>query len=280
MRAVPTEARGIGYVPQSLGLLPHRTVWQQLIFAHHADEGVAAWWFDNLHLDGLQDRYLDELSGGQQQRVSLAQAFSRNPRLVLLDEPFSGLDAPVRDELRREVRRLQTDAGLSTVLVTHDPEEAALLADEVVVIAEGRVLQAGRLAAVFARPASPEVARVLGMHNLNGGRTISETAFSAGPLIIDADHGLAPGTEIVWCIRPEHVLLTTAGRHRAQVTDVAHLGAVTAITVRLADQMDLQVRAIKPAALAIGSECRLDLGPDDILVWPTVGVAVSAADVR
>ena len=101
--------------------------------------------------------------------MALARALAFQPRLVLLDEPFSALDAPVRDELRRELRRLQREAGLSTVLVTHDPEEAALLADEILVIDEGRLLQAGPRAEVFNRPASPQVARLLGIPNLGYG---------------------------------------------------------------------------------------------------------------
>ncbi len=99
-----------------------------------------AYWLDHLHLDGLQDRYPDQISGGQRQRVALAQALCRSPELLLLDEPFSALDAPVRLELRRELRRLQRETGLATVLVTHDPEEAAFLADEVIVISDGRAL--------------------------------------------------------------------------------------------------------------------------------------------
>jgi molybdate transport system permease protein len=117
----PVEARGVGYAPQSTGLFPHLTVWQHLCFAPDADPAVAAWWLTTLHLDGLQDRLPRQLSGGQRQRVSLARALSRGPRLLLLDEPFSALDAPVRDELRRELRRVQRQTGLSSVLVTHDP---------------------------------------------------------------------------------------------------------------------------------------------------------------
>jgi molybdate transport system permease protein len=128
-----------------------------------ADVGLGSWWLKTLGLDGLEDRLPHQLSGGQRQRVSLAQAFSRSPRLVLLDEPFSALDAPVREELRRELRRLQRDAGLSTVLVTHDPQEAAFLADEIVVIADGQILQSGPSREVYHRPASPTVARLLGI---------------------------------------------------------------------------------------------------------------------
>ena len=140
---IPTEDRHIGYVPQGPSLLPHLTVRQQLHFGVDADPHLGSWWLHTLGLDGLEDRLPHQLSGGQRQRVSLAQALSRSPRLVLLDEPLSALDAPVRQELRQELRRLQRDAGLSTVLVTHDPEEAAYLADEILVIADGQILQAG-----------------------------------------------------------------------------------------------------------------------------------------
>ena len=98
---VPVEHRRIGYVPQGLGLMPGRTVWQQVTFGVEADHARAAWWLETLHLAGLADRYPEELSGGQRQRVSLARALAPGPALVLLDEPFSALDAPVRDELRR-----------------------------------------------------------------------------------------------------------------------------------------------------------------------------------
>ena len=141
---IAVEDRRIGYVPQSLALFPGRTVWQQVLFATGADPELAVWWLRKLRLDGLEDRFPEQLSGGQRQRVALARALSHAPRLVLLDEPFSGLDAPVRDELRRELRRLQRETGLSTVLVTHDPEEAALLADEILVVADGRLLRPDR----------------------------------------------------------------------------------------------------------------------------------------
>ena len=154
-------------------MFPGRTAWQQVLFAAGADPALAAWWLRTLRLDGLEGRLPGELSGGQRQRVALARALAFQPRLVLLDEPFSALDAPVREELRRELRRLQRDAGLSTVIVTHDAEEAALLADEIIVIGEGGLLQAGPRAEVFSRPASPQVARLLGIPNLIHG-TVAE----------------------------------------------------------------------------------------------------------
>jgi molybdate transport system ATP-binding protein/molybdate transport system permease protein len=265
------EARGVGYVPQGLGLFPNRTVWQQVMFATDADPHLAAWWLATLHLDGLEDRLPGELSGGQRQRVSLARALSRSPRLLLLDEPFSSLDAPVREELRRELRRLQREVGLSTVLVTHDAEEAALLAEEIIVIADGRVLQAGPRRQVYARPASPLVAQLLGVQNLTTGRSLTGTRIAAGEAVIEtAPHGLAPGTDVRWCIRPERIDLVAGGRYPAELVDVADLGAVTSAVVRLTGGPELRLRTARPVELAAGSPCRVDLDPEAITVWATV----------
>ena len=140
---------------------------------------MAAWWLEHLGLEGLEDRYPDELSGGQQRRVALARALAIEPRMLLLDEPFTGLDAPVRDRLRRELRRLQREAGLCTVIVTHDPEEAALLADEIVVLDDGRVLQAGTREQVFRAPSSPEVAALLGIANARRGVAVTSEVISS-----------------------------------------------------------------------------------------------------
>ena len=268
--AVVTEKRHIGYVPQGFGLFPHRRVWQQVRFAPDAAAPVAAWWLATLHIDDLADRLPSELSGGQRQRVALARALGRTPQLVLLDEPFSALDAPVREELRRELRRLQRDNGLSTVLVTHDPDEAALLADEILVIADGRLLQAGTRAEVYRRPASPQVARLLGIQNLHPGVVRSAVALSAGGVDIETmNHELALGTDVLWSVRPEHVMVSDAGRYPAEVIDVADLGATTTATLRLNGGPDLRVRSLAPIDLPIGSPCHVDLDPAAISLWPT-----------
>jgi molybdate transport system permease protein len=262
--AVPVEARDLGYVPQSMALFPRRTVWQQLLFAVRA-----AWWLGTLHLGGLQDRLPEQLSGGQRQRVSLARALAHSPRLVLLDEPFSSLDAPVRDELRRELRRLQNDAGLSTVLVTHDPEEAALLADEILVIDGGHLLQAGPRAEVFSRPASPAVARLLGIQNLVTGVVAGPGEITAGTLRIAAATGDLPaGSEILWCIRPERITVGDPGGYRAVVLDVADIGTFTSITVQLTGGPELRIRTADAAGLDRGDRCRLGLDPGLITLWP------------
>ncbi len=299
--AVRVEDRRTGYVPQGLTMFPGRTVWQQVLFAAGAEPPLAAWWLRTLRLDGLQERLPGQLSGGQRQRVALARALSFRPRLVLLDEPFSALDAPVREELRRELRRLQREAGLSTVLVTHDPEEAALLADEILVVDDGTLLQAGPRAEVFARPASPQVARLLGILNL-----IPATVFEPGTLTVGgpaADSqlqitaptaGLPAGAQVLWTVRPDHVAVLSGngpaaargdpggapapgGVYPAVVDDIADIGTLTTLTVRLgsggAEAPELRVRTTAVLDLAPGDRCAVRLDPGDITAWPAAPAA-------
>jgi molybdate transport system permease protein len=269
MTGVPVQARGVGYVPQGLGLFPGRTVWEQLCFGPAADPSLATWWLQTLGLAGLADRLPGELSGGQRQRVSLAQALCHRPRLLLLDEPFSALDAPVRDELRRELRRLQQQAGLSTVLVTHDPQEAALLADEILVIDDGRLLQAGPRSEVYRRPVSPQVARLLGIANLCHGQVAAPGTIIAGTVAITADTGaLPPGTAVLWSIRPEHVVLAAEDGHRAQVLDVADLGSSCTLDVELAGGPTLRARIVQLPEIGTGDTCGVRLDRDAISAWP------------
>jgi molybdate transport system permease protein len=281
------EHRGIGYVPQGFGPMPGRTVWQQAVFGVHADPARAAWWLETLHLDGLLDRLPEQLSGGQRQRVSLARALAGDPRVVLLDEPFSALDAPVRAELRRELRRLQREVNLSTVLVTHDPEEAAMLADEIMVVSDGQVLQSGSCRDVYQRPASAEIGRLLGIDNL------FEGVAGAGGVLLGGDDrvpgvpgvpaGLATrlpaGTRLLWQVPPEALRVRPApspsGAHgsavdfgRGQVTDVIDLGRTVEVVVSLSSGIELRARTLQLPDLSVGAACRVETDPDAVSIWP------------
>jgi ABC-type sulfate/molybdate transport systems ATPase subunit/ABC-type sulfate transport system permease component len=161
LSGLAAEARRIGFVPQGQSLLPGLSVWRQVTFGVGTDLQVAGQWIARLGLSELVDRTPDQLSGGQRQRVALARALAYQPALLLLDEPLSALDRPVREELRLELRRLQSEAGVATVLVTHDSDEAALLAGDVIVIDDGRALQTGSREEVFGAPASDRVRRLL-----------------------------------------------------------------------------------------------------------------------
>ena len=210
----------------------------------------------------------DELSGGQQRRVALARALARDPQLLLLDEPFSSLDTPVRSELSRKLRAIQRDATLSTVLVTHDPEEAALLADEVIVIDHGRALQQGRVEDVFARPASPQVAALLGIANTHPGTVVGPGRIRSGRLEVLAATGDLPAdTEITWAIRPELISVDATGSYRAQLVDMVRLVGVTELTLAL-DGVTLRARRPDVAAVAVGTAVGVELPPEAITVWP------------
>ncbi len=261
---VPVERRRVGYVAQSFGLFPHLTVWEQLLFAVDADPATAAYWLSALRLDGLEDRMPGELSGGQRQRVALAQALSRSPDVLLLDEPFSSLDTPVRRELRRELRRLQRETGVSTVIVTHDPEEAALLADEVIVITGGRPLQQGAVRSVYGAPASLDVARLIGVRNVFEAVVEAPGVLAITGTTLAADTGvMAPGTEVICSVRPGDIRLVAEAAYlpAAVVEDVADLGTVIEVVVSVGPGLTLEVHRPELGDLAIGDRCALQL-PD------------------
>jgi ABC-type sulfate/molybdate transport systems ATPase subunit/ABC-type sulfate transport system permease component len=263
--AIAPERRQLGYVPQSVGLIPGRTVSQQAMFGVHADPARAAWWLHTLQLDGLQDRLPEQLSGGQRQRVSLARALAPDPRVVLLDEPFSALDAPVRAQLRRELRRLQRDVNLSTVLVTHDPEEAAMLADEILVLRDGRVLQSGSCRDVYQRPASVEIGRLLGIDNLFAG---------------------AAGSGRLWQVAPEALRVRPAGSAGGadgrpgdlgpgRVTDIIDLGRTVEVVVVLTGGIELRARTREIPDLQVGDHCHVAADTDAVSTWEVPAAPVT-----
>ncbi|MGH3721515.1 MAG: ATP-binding cassette domain-containing protein [Pseudonocardiaceae bacterium] len=277
--AVLPEDRGFGYVPQDAALLPHLPVWHQVMFGVGTEPGLAAYWIGRLGLTGLEGRLPSQLSGGQQRRVAIARALARNPRLLLLDEPFTGLDTPVRDELRRELRHLQRDTAITTVIVTHDPVEAALLADEVLILDRGRLEQAGPQPAVFAHPAGPIAARLLGIRNLHIGWRSGPGELVAGlvriafaPSALPAD--TAPDVDLTWCVRPEHLRVDhlvegdASEGHPGTVRDVVCLGAVDEVWVSLDGGPELTVQTTAGEHPGLDARCRLTLPPASVIVWP------------
>lgn len=261
---LPPETRAMGYMPQDYGLLPFLPVARQIAFGVGVAPAAAAYWQRRLGLGALGGRLPAQLSGGQRQRVALARALARAPRVLLLDEPFSALDAPVRERLRRELRALQREVPVATVLVTHDPAEAALLADDLLILADGQALQAGPAPDVIRRPASPAVARLLGLANVQEGAMAARRRLRAGGVDLPvAEDGIAPGQPVMWCIRPEDVAVTPNGPVEGLVLDVAEAAAEA--RVRLAGGIELILRA---DGLVPGRPCRLALPPEAIRVWP------------
>lgn len=194
------ERRQIGYMPQDYGLFPHMTVREQLAFPIDADAASARYWTEHLGLAPLLSRLPHQLSFGQRQRVALARALTRHSHLLLFDEPFSALDTPRRRRLRQSLRELQREISAVTILVTHDPDEAALLADELLVIDQGRMLQAGPTEQVFAEPASLRVAELLGLRNVGAGvmHGSGRVEVHDGLMLETANRSIEAGRAVMW----------------------------------------------------------------------------------
>ena len=229
---IPARLRGFGIVFQAYSLFPNMTVADNVGYGQrirgaspHAVKARVAALLDLVQLARLAARYPFELSGGQQQRVALARAVAVDPKLLLLDEPLSALDAKVRLELRAELRDLQQRLGILTLMVTHDQEEALSLADRIVCMQAGRIAQIGTPDDLYRRPASRFVADFVGLSNLLAPETVRRLA----PGLLD---GAAPGH--VACVRPEDVTVN-AGGSGARVHQVEFLGSVSRLHLDCAE---------------------------------------------
>jgi molybdate transport system permease protein len=266
LSGLPPERRPFGYVPQDYGLMPQLTVWRQLLFGVGADPAQAAFWLQRLRLSGLEDRLPSQLSGGQRQRVALARALCRDPRLLLLDEPLSALDAPIRAELARELRELQHELGTPSIVVTHDLREAALLADEILVVADGRLVQAGPVGEVYANPNSPLVARLLGIPNVHTGTIVAPGTLAVEGLRLPVDdHSLEVGRQASWCIHPEDIRFD-AGGIVCKAIDSVELWDTHEAVLELTPTMRLVART--RVRLVRGRSYPIALPPGAIRVWP------------
>lgn len=261
-------ARHLAYVPQSYGLFPHLTVAAQLRFPVGADPQAARRWLQRLELAGLESRRATSLSLGQQQRVALARALVRPSQALLLDEPFSALDAPLRGRLRQELRALQQELSLISLLVTHDPQEAALLADELLLLDAGTVLQSGNTESVFRRPVSEAAARLLGAEQVAVGVASAEAAIRlGGGITIDAPGpALLPGTRVGWSVPVVRARLSATGAHTGTVVSLAIVATEAQAQLRVGDtQLRVLAGAMRPSC---GSICRFDIDAQAVQVWP------------
>jgi iron(III) transport system ATP-binding protein len=215
-------------------------------------------------LHELAGRRATRLSGGQQQRLALARALVKAPRLLLLDEPLSNLDAKLRERMRFELRRLQRELGLTTVYVTHDQSEALALSHQIAVMSEGRIVQIGRPRDIYSRPQSRFVADFVGTTNFIEGRVegpVEEDAryrltTPCGPLIVGSSESLATGTAVTFSVRPETIGVSAT---RPDATTVWQ-GTVENRAF-LGDTQDLQVK-VGPAVLQarVAASLELDAG--------------------
>jgi sulfate/thiosulfate transport system ATP-binding protein len=248
--------RGVGFVFQHYALFRHMTVFENVAFGLRVrpraqrppEEDIRRRVNDLLslvQLDYLGTRYPSQLSGGQRQRVALARALAVEPKVLLLDEPFGALDAKVRQELRRWLRRLHAEIHLTSVFVTHDQEEALELANRVVVMNEGRIEQDGTPEDVVEHPATPFVVNFLGQVNIFHGR-VQEGKALLGPLALEfPEHPHTEARTAAGYSRPHELAVSRSdeegGGLWAVVTDVRISGAIVKLEVSDAERQPMQI---------------------------------------
>jgi iron(III) transport system ATP-binding protein len=211
---MPAHRRNIGYMAQEGALFPHMTVLQNVTFALGRGRRREA--FELLELVGIDRgmaaRRPHELSGGQQQRVALARALATSPGLLLLDEPLSALDARVRVRLRQEIKDLQRRVGVTTIMVTHDQEEALTMADRIVVMNRGEIEQIGSPTEIYRDPASAFVADFIGAMTFMAAEALDATHVRVGPMVLEtAPYSIMRGSGVSVGIRPEEVRVRNLG---------------------------------------------------------------------
>ena len=261
MTRVPANKRNMGIVFQAYSLFPNMTARDNVAYGlrlrgvdKSARNKRAEETLELVGLGAQSGRYPHQMSGGQQQRVALARALAIEPKVLLLDEPLSALDAKVRRQLREEIRRIQIMLGITTLFVTHDQEEALAMGDRVGVMNAGRLEQIAPPAELYDRPRTRFVAEFVGLTNRVPGKadgtTVSVLGASVGLLPGSAEHG-----DVTALVRPENVRLTQAADGTARVLAVSFLGSLCRAQVALPDEtlVVAQMAASESAGLYPGA---------------------------
>ena len=282
------EKRGIGLVFQNYALWPHMTVYGNLAFGlqlrgiaraeaqKRIDKALAM-----VRLAGFQDRYPRQLSGGQQQRVALARALVIEPRLLLLDEPLSNLDAQLREEMRFEIRELQKRLGVTTVYVTHDQAEALALSDRIAILHQGKLVQVGAPAEIYTHPGNRFVAGFIGLTSFLQGVIASPAAEADRMARVQLGEGLSVqvraaqaqvGQKVTLAVRPEHIRLypqktaeaaAETNLLEATVVQSAYLGNALDYRLRVRDWV-LRAQTSTHQRLESGQTVWIAFSPDDV----------------
>jgi molybdate transport system ATP-binding protein len=287
---IPARKRRVGYVFQHYALFPHLTALQNVAYAlwhqrHGRQQSMAL--LDRMRLAHLANHYPHELSGGQQQRIAIARALAAEPQILLLDEPFSGLDAAVREHLQRDLRRLQKELGLVVLYVTHSLEDAFAVGHRLALMEEGKVEQIGPIAEVFRRPVTSQAAAILGVRNLFRARVLEATPEGLlldwqGLLLEAPPQPATIGDTVTAYIRPEDVKilypdrpLTTAVRHNqvtGRIVDGHSHSSSQTLRVAIPNGREIEVRfpgyAYAPLRLTAGEDVRLSLRKEGVVILP------------
>ena len=281
---LPPEKRGFGMVFQNYALFPHMTVFANIAFGLQLQRRPAAeiaervqQMLDLVQLLGYEGRYPGQLSGGQQQRIAIARALVLCPRLMLLDEPLSNLDAKLRIEMRAEIKRLHTNLGLTSIYVTHDQVEALSLSDWVVVMREGLLIQAGTPQEIHDQPVNIFVADFMGFRNFFPTQVVAvgpdrdvEAAGNGMKIRGKTRHTFAPGASVVAAIRPNDVMVgedaASPNAFRAKVDIVEYLGREDEVIVTMEAGGRLWVQTA--VRLAPGENVTVVLPPDRVIFLP------------
>ena len=278
---LPAENRGVGLVFQNYALYPHLTVRQNITFplenrtgkdklTHQQMADMALEAAKLVQIEELMDRKPKELSGGQQQRVAIARALVKMPRILLLDEPLSNLDARLRLQTREEIRRIQKATGITTVFVTHDQEEAMSISDLIVVMRDGVVQQIGKPQAVYDSPVNLFVAKFLGTPPIN----VFDGEVKDGHLYIGEEAVLAvPGVanqSVTAAIRPEGFTLSETGALSCDLSRVEVMGRDISVVSTHPKSRNVTIRSIISAENAVNTasqKVRFDLKPNKVFLF-------------
>jgi len=279
--SLPPEKRGVGMVFQNYALYPHLTVRQNIMFPmenfkgkdklskeemlQKADEAARL-----VQIEQLMDRKPGEMSGGQQQRVAIARALVKRPRVLLLDEPLSNLDARLRLQTREEIRRIQRETGITTIFVTHDQEEAMSISDYIVVMNVGEVNQIGKPQDVYDKPVNLFVAKFLGTPPVNvfDGEVRGGSVYAGSDRILDKT--ALPDQKVIIGIRPEGFQLNPEGALSCTLSSVEVMGRDTSVVASHPACQSANFRAIissdNQASLKPGT-IRFDIKPDKVHIF-------------
>ena len=260
MTALAPNLRPVNTVFQSYALFPHMTVAQNVAFGLEMLGRPKAGIGDTVkrilslvQLEAMADRKPQALSGGQQQRVALARALAPEPEVLLLDEPLSALDLKLRKEMQLELKRLQTETGITFVFVTHDQEEALTMSDRIGVMSGGKLLQIAGPREIYNRPVNRFVADFIGETNLMTGTVSGGTVRLPGGEVMAADLGEhAEGEELTLAVRPEQVRIDPDGPIRATVAQTVYSGTDTHVHTRLSDGTPVVARMQSPPSGDVG----------------------------